>query len=246
MVLEFVDHDIDFVDGGDDLFVRFVVRQQGADRALAILDIVHKAFEFADGRIQAIVESGIVNQFADGTLATFDEGDDAVETLQQGVHVLQGALAGTNYILDIRMVASGENVAPRGWRSLGIDAADIDIGLTEHAGSGQAGYRVLAKVERVLGVDFHYYFYRSITVAGHQPDALNVADVHAFQSHGRADAQAARIVEVRNQFDFLGEDSARAAHEEDQNAERDAGEDDGESDAKLRPLQLLLARHVRW
>ena len=40
----------------------------------------------------------------------------------------------------------------------------------------------------------------------------------------------------------MGEPSSGASHEEDQDHERDAGGNHGESNAKLRPFQLFLAR----
>ena len=58
-----------------------------------------------------------------------------------------------------------------------------------------------------------------------------------------AQAQPAGIVEIRSEGDPVSKNAPRAAHQENQDAKRDRGEQDGESDAKLRPLQLFLARH---
>ncbi len=80
----------------------------------------------------------------------------------------------------------------------------------------------------------------------HKPDRLHIANVHTFQTHGRADTQTAGIVEVGDECDLLGENATRAAHEEDQNSECDAREQDSKSDAKLRPLQLFLTRQGGW
>src|SRR2546427_491341 len=49
----------------------------------------------------------------------FHERHDAVEALQQRVHVLQCALTGANHILKLRMLASGQSISIRSFRTLG-------------------------------------------------------------------------------------------------------------------------------
>ena len=71
----------------------------------------------------------------------------------------------------------------------------------------------------------------------------DIADVDARQPDRRAFAQTPGIVKISGEVNFACEPTARAAHQEDQNHEDDAGDDDGESDAELRPFELFLARH---
>ena len=64
---------------------------------------------------------------------------------------------------------------------------------------------------------------------GYQSDCLHIADIHAFEPHGRADAKATGVIEIRNQMNLLGKNAASTTHEKDQNGKSDAREQDGES-----------------
>src|SRR5262249_43043697 len=133
-LLQFIDHYVQLVDSSDDFLVSFVACDQRSDRTFPALDFIHQALEFADCRIQPVVESGVIDYFPNRTLATLNEGYDAVEPLEQCVHVLQSALAGADDVLNLGSVPCGECVAIDRFRSLGEGTADIDIDLAEYPG----------------------------------------------------------------------------------------------------------------
>src|SRR5882724_6278486 len=82
-----------------------------------------------------------------------------------------------------------------------------------------------------------------ITV-GYHPDETHVADIHSIEPHWSSCAQTAGVVYVGFQFQFLGEDTAAATHQEDKHSQCGEGNHDRDPDFQLRPLQLLLARHA--
>ena len=79
---------------------------------------------------------------------------------------------------------------------------------------------------------------------GNHANSGDVADVHAFQAHRSADAQATRVVHVSANHNFLGEQTGGAGHDEDENGERDEGDKDGQSNPELRPFHLFFAWHA--
>src|SRR5437016_14010146 len=71
-----------------------------------------------------------------------------------------------------------------------------------------------------------------------------IADIYSAEPDRRAILQTTSIIVVGLQLDFVCKYAARTAHEENQNGERDARHHHRNSDLQLRPLQLLLARHI--
>src|SRR5439155_3233450 len=71
-----------------------------------------------------------------------------------------------------------------------------------------------------------------------------IADIDSAEPDRRALLQTTSIIVVGLQLDFVCKYAARTAHEENQNGERDARHQHRNSDLQLRPLQLLLARHI--
>jgi len=92
---------------------------------------------------------GIVNQLADRSLPAFDECDDAIQTLQQRVHVLQCALAGTYHVGKVRNLAAGQNVTVGGLWSPGLRAVNVDVSFTEHARGRKQSQRIFAQAKAV-------------------------------------------------------------------------------------------------
>ena len=78
---------------------------------------------------------------------------------------------------------------------------------------------------------------------GHDLDLLHVANGHALHRDRRADTESGSILEIGFQSELTGERATAAGHEEDQDGQRDAGDQHSDTDTKLRPSQLLLARH---
>ena len=72
----------------------------------------------------------------------------------------------------------------------------------------------------------------------------DVANVHALQAHRSADAQTPGVVDVSTNFNFLGEQTGGAGHDEDENGEGYEGNKYGQSHPELRPLHLFFAWHV--
>ena len=131
-------------------------------------------------------------------------------------------------------------------RAFGLRTVDIDVGFAQHARGGKQCQRILAQAEAITGIHLHQDFNRSelLGLIRHHSDVGHVADVNAGKAHRRAHAQAAGVIEIGFQKDFGSEQSAGAAHQENQNAQRDAGSQHCEPDFEFRPLELLLARHA--
>src|ERR1041385_3730561 len=95
----------------------------------------------------------------------------------------------------------------------------------------------------ILGHYLHRDFHRQERVwAAHHPDLLHVSDIHPGQPHRRALTQTVGVIKVSFEGDSLGEDSARAAHQKDQNGKGNSRQYYRDANLQLRPFQLLLAR----
>ena len=137
---------------------------------------------------------------------------------------------------------SRQNVSVDCFWPLGGRTVDIDKSLAEDSGCAHQRNRVFAQIEGVLGVDLHRDFDRCLRFVVHDVNSGDIADVHACQTDRRAFAQALSVIEKRADGDLAGKPSSGAAHQENQEAERNTGDQDGESHAELRPFQLFLAR----
>src|SRR5262249_42316228 len=146
---------------GIDFPIKLVVRDQLANRAVAFSDLIYQPLELSDGRVQAVIERRIVDQFADRSLPALDECNDAVETLEQSVHVLERALAGANHVRKIRDVAARQGIAVKNHIAFCLRAVYVDVSLAEHTGGREQGQRVTAKTRKIRGVYLHRDFNRS-------------------------------------------------------------------------------------
>src|SRR5436190_7105708 len=81
-------------------------------------------------------------------------------------------------------------------------------------------------------------------MALHDTDCFYVADGHALQIDGSARAQTGGILKVGLYRHLVGEQASGIVHQEDEDKQDDGGDHDGDPNAKLRPPELLLARHV--
>src|SRR5947208_13438284 len=80
---------------------------------------------------------------------------------------------------------------------------------------------------------------------GYHANVNYIDDIYSAEPDRRALLQTTSIIVVGLQLDFVCKYAARTAHEENQNGERDARHQHRNPDLQLRPLQLLLARHIR-
>ncbi len=156
------------------------------------------------------------------------------ETSPEDIHGMHAAAG----ILAMRL----QRVSIPGLRTLRRRTVDIHEGFAENSGRAQHGDGVFAQIEGKFGVDLHGDFDRRRWLAVDDPDASHIADVDTRQAHGCAFAQSAGIIEERVQGDLAGKPSPRAAHEENQDAKRQARDYHRDADAELRPFELLLAR----
>ena len=125
---------------------------------MSLGDLVDHCFELRNRLREAVIQRGIVNQLAEGALAAFREGEDAVGALEQRVHVLQRALAGAHYLVEVGMHAGGKRVAILRRRADGLRAVHIHEGFAQHAGSLERSERIAAEVEVVFRAHLHDHF----------------------------------------------------------------------------------------
>src|SRR5438477_10158415 len=125
-----------------------------------------------------------------------------------------------------------------------LRTVDVEVGLSQHSGGFQRGYRIAPQVVTELRTHLPCDFDRRERFLPYDGNLADVADVHTAQTHGGANAQPGRVVKVRFDRDSRREQSGSSGHQEQQKSKSNAGNDYRNPNFELRPLQLLLARQM--
>jgi hypothetical protein len=72
----------------------------------------------------------------------------------------------------------------------------------------------------------------------------DVANIDTGEPHRRSGAESFGVIEITLQSNVRSEEPGCPRHEEQEKSEGQAGGDDGDPNAQLRPLKLLLARQT--
>ena len=97
--------------------------------------------------LKAIVAAGhevAAHGWGQNIIPATQAADDEASDLGRCVEVLQRALAGADYILNLGRFSRAQHISCLGLRSVRLRAVDVDVGLAQHSGSRKQGHRVLA------------------------------------------------------------------------------------------------------
>ena len=207
-------------DGRVRAFVQRVVGHQFADGSLAAAYLVHQFLQSAESLDSLVVEVGIIDELTNRPLAAAHGVDQVIDFGQDGVELLDGALAGFDDIAQVGRFCRLHLSIVLQHGACGVLAVDVHDGVSKDTYRLQARPRV--GVQGVLKVlaQRHGDFHRGEPAFGHDAHRFDVSNGDAFKVDWSADLDARSILKVRTDNQPLGEEAAATAcHQENQRGE---------------------------